>query len=150
MAQPGFAIGALSQHCGCNIETIRYYERIGLIPRAERRGRYRIYSGADVDRLRFIRRARGLGFAIEEIRALLELSESDAAIGKRSCLDARQIASANLTAVRSRLDDLRRMEAALTQAIEACDRDAFDGCPILNTLSGAEVPMLEDSRRNAR
>jgi len=147
MAQPGFAIGALSQHSGCNIETIRYYERIGLIPRAARRGRYRIYLGADVDRLRFIKSARGLGFAIEEIRALLELSESDAAISKKSCLDARQIASANLTAVRSRLYDLRRMEAALTQAIEACDLDAFDGCPILNTLSGSEIQMSEDSRR---
>lgn len=148
MTQPAFAIGALSQHCGCNIETIRYYERIGLIPRAERRGRYRIYSGADVERLRFIRRARGLGFAIEEIRDLLELSES--AARKQSCLDARKIAAANLTAVRSRLGDLRRMEAALTGAIEACDRDAFDGCPILNALADGDIPTTDHSRRNGR
>lgn len=148
MVQSGFAIGALSRHCGCNIETIRYYERIGLIPRAQRRGRYRTYSESDVARLRFVKRARGLGFAIEEIRALLELSESASAEGKRSCLNARHIALSNLTAVRSRLDDLRRMEAALTEAIEACDMDEFDGCPILNTLSGAETPVPRDSHRN--
>lgn len=150
MDQPGFAIGALSQHCGCNIETIRYYERIGLIPRAERRGRYRIYSGTDIDRLRFIKRARGLGFAIEEIRALLELSESASAASKPSCLNARQIAFSNLIAVRSRLDDLQRMEAALTNAIEACDLDEFDGCPILNALSRAEILMSDDRRRKAQ
>lgn len=148
MPQPGFTIGALSQHCGCNIETIRYYERIALIPRAERRGRYRIYSESDVARLRFVKRARGLGFAIEEIRALLELSESTSATSKPSCLNARHIALSNLTVVRSRLDDLRRMEIALTKAIEACDRDAFDGCPILNTLSGAVTSMTDDSHRN--
>jgi len=148
MAQSGFAIGALSEHCGCNIETIRYYERIALIPRAERRGRYRTYSDTDVARLRFIKRARGLGFAIEEIRALLELSQSDSAADKQSCMDARQIASANLTAVRARLDDLRRMEATLAETIRACDLDAFDGCPILHTLSGGEIPMPEDSLRN--
>ncbi|MBX9643170.1 MAG: helix-turn-helix domain-containing protein [Novosphingobium sp.] len=148
MIHRGFAIGALSQNCGCNIETIRYYERIGLIPRAERRGRYRIYSGTDIDRLRFIKRARGLGFAIEEIRALLELSESAAT--KQSCHDARQIAAANLRAVRSRLGDLRRMEAALTGAIEACDRDAFDGCPILNALSDGDIPTSDHDRGNGR
>lgn len=148
MAQPGFAIGALSQHCGCNIETIRYYERIGLIPRAERRGRYRIYSDTDVERLRFIKRARGLGFAIEEIRALLELSESDSADRKKSCLNARQIASTNLTAVRSRLYDLRRMEAALSEAIQACDLDAFEGCPILSALADGSIPAAEDYSGN--
>ncbi|MFX7832901.1 MerR family transcriptional regulator, partial [Acinetobacter baumannii] len=63
MASETLAIGDLSRQTGCNIETIRYYERIGLIPKPERRGTYRRYVQADVDRLRFVRRARGLGFA---------------------------------------------------------------------------------------
>ena len=150
MAQHGFAIGALSQRCGCHIETIRYYERIKLMPRAERRGRYRVYSSSDVTRLRFIKRARALGFAIEEIRALLDLSGPDLASSKHSCANARQIASTNLTAVRTRLDDLQRMEAALSAAIEACDLEAFDGCPILSTLAGADIPLPESSQGNDR
>ena len=136
MTREGFAIGALSQQCGCNIETIRYYERIGLIPRAERRGRYRYYTSEDADRLRFIKRARALGFAIEEIRDLLRLTKSGLEDGVDACADAKAIAQSNLDIVKARLEDLKRMEAALTDAIGACDRDSFRGCPILATLSG--------------
>ena len=67
-------IGELSRRTGCNIETIRYYERIGLLPRPDRRGTYRQYGAADVSSLTFIRRARDLGFALSEIRALLRLA----------------------------------------------------------------------------
>nr|WP_294846423.1 helix-turn-helix domain-containing protein [uncultured Sphingomonas sp.] len=148
MAEADFAIGTLSRQSECNIETIRYYERIGLIPRAARRGRYRVYSVADVARLRFVKRARALGFPIEEIRALLELSESASAASRPSCLDARQIALSNLAAVRSRLDDLQRMEAILAEAIDACDLGTFNGCPILKTLSGAVTPAPETAHRN--
>lgn len=136
MTRQGFAIGALSQQCGCNIETIRYYERIGLIPRAERRGRYRYYASEDADRLRFIKRARALGFAIEEIRDLLRLTKSGSEDTVDACVDAKAIALANLNNVKARLDDLKLMEAVLTDAIGACDRDMFQGCPILATLSG--------------
>lgn len=136
MTRQGFAIGALSQQSECNIETIRYYERIGLIPRAERRGRYRYYTNEDADRLRFIKRARSLGFAIEEIRDLLRLTKSRSDDGIDACADAKAIALLNLNNVKARLDDLKRMEAVLTDAIGACDRDIFRGCPILATLSG--------------
>lgn len=149
MTQPAIAIGALSRTCGCNIETIRYYERIALMPRAERRGRYRVYAETDVARLRFIKRARGLGFSIDEIRTLLELSTSDAATSRNSCSNARQLASTNLSSVRSRLDDLKRMEAALSAAIAACDRDAFTGCPILDALAGADTAWSDASPGNA-
>jgi MerR family mercuric resistance operon transcriptional regulator len=136
LARQGFAIGALSQQCGCNIETIRYYERIGLIPRAERRGRYRYYTSEDADRLRFIKRARALGFPIEEIRDLLRLAKSGLEDGMDACADAKAIALSNLNNVSARLDDLKRMEAVLIDAIGACDQNAFRGCPILATLSG--------------
>ncbi|MBA4045298.1 MAG: MerR family DNA-binding transcriptional regulator [Erythrobacter sp.] len=136
MTQQEFPIGALSQQCGCNIETIRYYERIGLIPRADRRGRYRYYTTGDADRLRFIKRARALGFAIEEIRNLLRLTKSASDSGIDACADAKAIAQSNLQIVKARLEDLKRMEAVLTDAIGACDHDSFRGCPILATLSG--------------
>lgn len=136
MTRHGFAIGALSQHSGCNIETIRYYERIGLTPRAERRGRYRYYTSEDADRLRFIKRARALGFAIDEIRDLLRLTEPGSENGVDACANAKAIAHSNLDIVKARLKDLKRMEAVLTDAIGACDRDSFRGCPILATLSG--------------
>jgi MerR family mercuric resistance operon transcriptional regulator len=68
-------IGELSRRTGCNIETIRYYERVGLLPRAVRsEARYRLYDGDDVRRMTFVRRARELGFSLDEVRALLGLS----------------------------------------------------------------------------
>ena len=71
MAEQAIQIGELSRRTGCNIETIRYYERIGLMPAPPRRGRYRSYGGEDVGRLGFVRRARELGFTLDEVRALL-------------------------------------------------------------------------------
>src|SRR3546814_3805836 len=84
MAMTGaIQIGELSRRTGCNIETIRYYERVGLLPIPQRRGRYRSYAREDVARLGFVRRARELGFTLEEVRALLGL----AVIGEGSCAD---------------------------------------------------------------
>ena len=86
------AIGELSRRTRCNIETIRYYERIGLLPKAARRGRYRSFGTADVARLNFVRRARELGFTLDEIRALLGIATADTV----SCDDAREIAASLL------------------------------------------------------
>ena len=74
MAEQAIQIGELSRRTGCNIETIRYYERIGLMPPPPRRGRYRSYDGEHVGRLGFVRRARELGFTLDEVRALLGLA----------------------------------------------------------------------------
>ena len=84
MADTAIQIGELSRRTGCNIETIRYYERIGLMPAPPRRGRYRSYGAGDVGRLGFVRRARELGFTLDEVRALLRL----AAGGEASCAGA--------------------------------------------------------------
>ena len=87
MRQNGIAIGELSRRTGCNIETVRYYERIGLLPKPSRRGRYRSYDIEDVGRLTFVRRSRELGFTLDEVRALLAL----AAGGHDACAEVREM-----------------------------------------------------------
>jgi MerR family mercuric resistance operon transcriptional regulator len=125
------AIGELARRTDCNIETIRYYERIGLIPKARRQGRYRQYGAEDIGRLSFVRRARELGFTLQEVRALLGLAVG----GRRSCNQARDLAASHLTDVRARIADLRRMERALAGAVRACEQGDPTSCPIIDTLS---------------
>lgn len=131
MTDIAIAIGELSRRTGCNIETIRYYERIGILPKADRRGRYRSYAKADTERLLFVRRARELGFTLDEIRALLGIATT----GQVSCAEARDIAASHLVKVRARLIDLRRMERVLASTVRACDTDDHTGCPLIDTLS---------------
>ena len=132
MSSPSFTIGQLAQRTGANIETIRYYERIGLLPVALRQGRYRSYESTDVGRLGFVRRSRELGFSIKEVRALLDL----AAGGHRSCAEARELAAIHLHDVRSRIADLRRMERALATTVRACDAGNEARCPLIDALEG--------------
>jgi MerR family mercuric resistance operon transcriptional regulator len=130
MAATGFQIGALSRQTGCNIETIRYYERIGLLPHPRRSGRYRNYDPADVGRLAFIRRARELGFSLDDVRTLLAL----AAGGAASCLEARAMAATHLADVRTRIADLRRMQRTLADHVRACDAGDNVACPMIESL----------------
>lgn len=125
-------IGGLARLTGCNIETIRYYERIGLMPPAARRGRYRSFGDSDVRRLRFVRRARELGFSLHDVRVLLDLSDDSVA----SCAQAREIAQFQLASARARIADLQKIEGALAAAVKACgEADSFD-CPLLDVLAG--------------
>lgn len=131
----GLSIGALSRLTGVNIETIRYYEKIDLTrPPPRTRGGHRIYEQDHVDRLRFIRRARGLGFGIEEIRALLTLSAESA----NSCAQAREIAAVHLADVRAKREDLAKLETILSNTIAQCDAGRCDSaapaCPVLEIL----------------
>lgn len=132
MPSQSLTIGQLAKRTGANIETIRYYERIGLLPVALRQGRYRSYGATDVARLGFVRRSRELGFSIKEVRTLLHL----AAGGHDSCVEARGIAAAHLRDVRSRIADLRSMEQALAVTVRACDAGEVAGCPLIDTLQG--------------
>jgi MerR family mercuric resistance operon transcriptional regulator len=133
MEPPVLTIGGLSQRTGCHIETIRYYERVRLLPRAQRRGRYRTYSNADVARLHFVMRSRDLGFSLDEIRALLVLSLKP---DSHSCGEAQRLAAGHLAAVRTRLRDLRRMERVLTETIRKCGSRTTPLCPLIEALSG--------------
>src|SRR5258706_16303326 len=133
MADQGLPIGELSRRTGSNIETIRYYERIGLIPAPPRRGRYRSYDEQDVNRLRFVRRARELGFPLDEVRTLLGLAENRRA----SCAEARSLAAQHLVDVKARISDLRRMGRVLASAVEACDAGDNAGCPLIESLYAA-------------
>ena len=130
MADTAIQIGELSRRTGCNIETIRYYERIGLMPPPPRRGRYRCYGGGDVDRLGFVRRARELGFTLDEVRALLGL----AAGGNATCAEVRDLAAVHLKDVRTRIADLKRMERVLAESVRACEAGQDPGCPLIQTL----------------
>jgi MerR family mercuric resistance operon transcriptional regulator len=132
MGERAIQIGELSRRTGCNIETIRYYERIGILPALPRRGRYRSYEPEHVSTLSFVRRSRELGFTLDEVRALLGL----ALAGHASCADARTLASAHLQVVRARIADLRRMERVLAGVVKACDAGDNTGCPLIDSLNG--------------
>jgi len=121
-----FSIGELSKHSGVNIETIRYYERIKMLPAPPRaaNGR-RVYGPAEKRTLAFIRRSRDLGFTLEEIRALLALGGPERA----SCADVHKIASAHLASVRNKLSDLVKLETILAETVAKCSEGATPRLP---------------------
>jgi MerR family transcriptional regulator, mercuric resistance operon regulatory protein len=128
------AIGELSRRTDCNIETIRYYERIGLLPPADRGGgRFRRYGLDDVARLRFIRRARQLGFALDDVRILLRLAQSD---GEDMRAEARGVFSAHIADIRAKIADLQSMERVLSEAVVECAAGRHPNCPLIEVLSG--------------
>ena len=125
-------IGAAAAASGCHIETIRYYERIGLLPHPARSvSGYREYLPEEVDRLRFITRGRELGFSLEEIRSLLALSDDPTL----SCRDVDQLARHHLADVRQRLRELRRIAQELERTIASCAGGKRGQCAILGALS---------------
>jgi len=128
-------IGELSRRTGCKVETVRYYERIGLLPKARREGggRFRRYDGDNVARLRFIRRARQLGFTLDEVHELLRLTAGD---GENVRAEARNLAAAHVAAIREKITDLQAMEAVLSKAISECETGRQTRCPLIEVLSG--------------
>lgn len=128
-------IGELAMRAGVTAEAIRYYEREGVVPAASRggAGRYRRYGSDDVERLRFIRRARDLGFSLAEVRELLALADGD----PNPCEEVNRIASAHLAAVDAKLAQLTALRVELDQVIQGCNGVAPTGeCRILSALSG--------------
>ena len=126
-----FAIGTLSKGTGCKVETIRYYERSGLLPAPARSpGGYRLYGAEHLKRLAFVRRARALGFSIDEVRQLLELADHH----RRPCAGARRVAASHLDDVRARLADLRAMERVLKETVARCGQGTGPHCPLIEAL----------------
>ena len=128
---PGISIGRLAAQTGVAPDTIRYYERLGLMPRASRSaGRHRYFGPEQVRCLLFIRRARALGFSLEVIGSLLSLATP----GRRSCASVRKVAMEHLDDVRARLAELQRLEAALAETVAQCSGDAAPSCAVLTLL----------------
>lgn len=127
----GLSIGELSRRSGVNIETIRYYEKIGVLPMPSRsaNGR-RTYHSKETRMLAFVRRARELGFSLEEIRALLNLGAPASA----SCAEVREIAARHVRDIRQRIADLNKLDALLSKTIRRCSGKAVPECPIIDVL----------------
>jgi DNA-binding transcriptional MerR regulator len=125
-------IGEAARRSGCTVQTIRYYERIGLVAPATRTsGNQRVYDEGAVDRLSFIRHARALGFKLEAVRELLDLSANS----DRTCEEIDAIARAHLEAVRERIGRLRVLEAELARMVEACKHETVAECRVVQVLS---------------
>ncbi len=124
-------IGALSKQSGCNIETIRYYERIGLMPSPTRTdGGHRLYSAAQGRRLGFIRRTRELGFTLDEVRTLLTLVDG----GRYTCSQVKRITVHHLDEVRRKVADLRKIQRVLEQMAAQCAGGTVPKCPVIDAL----------------
>ena len=126
-----FTIGLLSKQTGCNIETIRYYERVGVLPKPPRSsGGHRLYEKIHAKRLKFVRRARELGFSLNEIKDLLHLVDTD----EVSCEEVKKITLQHVNEVRSKISDLKRIENVLVDMAAHCDNGEVPECPIIETL----------------
>lgn len=124
------SIGELSRRTGVNVETVRYYEKIGLLPRPPRtEGGHRSYQDDHLKRLVFIRRSRKLGFSVDEIRNLLGL-----VAGGYGCGEVRDAALAHLKDIRQKIADLRRMERTLAETAARCAGGSTPDCPIIDAL----------------
>lgn len=118
-----FTIGRLATDAGVHVETVRYYQRRGLLPEPSRPlGGVRRYGDADLARLQFIRRAQAMGFSLDEVDTLLKVH------GDGACRHTRQLTENKLADVRRKLDELRRLETELVQLVAECERTRSDQC----------------------
>jgi MerR family transcriptional regulator, mercuric resistance operon regulatory protein len=144
-AADGLSIGALSKKSGVNIETIRYYEKVGVMPAPARSaGGYRIYGSGHLNRLRFVRRSRELGFSLDEIRGLLRLVDGHA----YTCAEVRALALDHLAEVRRKITDLRRIARVMADMAAQCTGDRIPECPIIDALFDSQ--RMSDAFRHAR
>lgn len=121
----------LARLTGCNLETIRYYEAAGLLPEPPRTpNNYRAYDDTHVSRLRFVMRARELGFALEEVRDLLNLVDGKAG----TCADVQALATRHVQSVRAKITDLQRIERVLAETVAQCSGEAVPECAVIDAL----------------
>lgn len=123
-------IGGLSRETSVNVETIRYYERIGLLPEPARtEGGHRLYDAEQLRRLVFIRRGRELGFSLEDIKTLISLVD-----GGYTCGEVRDITLPHLDDIRRKIADLRRLEKTLKTTAAQCSGGTVPECPVIDAL----------------
>ena len=147
-ARNNLTIGTLATEAQCSVPTIRYYEDIGLLPKASRRqGGHRVYGEADLQRLTFVRRCRDFAFPIEQVRELVALVDAP----ERDCIAARDVAQAHLTEVRKKLRELRALEESLKGFVADCNAQCAGGpagaCVFLEDLV---TPKSGDIARTGR
>ena len=125
-------IGELAQATGTKAETIRYYEREGILPAADRTdSNYRDYSPAHVGMLTFVRRARGLGFSMAQVRELLALSDHD----DKPCKDVDQLVRDQLEEVERKIEDLQSLQSELGFMLKLCRSEKIGECRIVESLA---------------
>jgi MerR family transcriptional regulator, mercuric resistance operon regulatory protein len=131
---PALTIGALSKRTGVNIETIRFYERVGILPKPPRSaGGHRIYGQDQLMRLSFVRRSRELGFSLDEVRGLLQLVDG----GRCTCAEVKAITLDHLADIRRKIADLRRLEHTLAEVAARCRGGRVPDCPVIEALSNS-------------
>lgn len=123
-------IGKLAAAAGVGVETVRFYQRRGLIGTPSREGGIRRYDGEDLRRLRFVRQAQAAGFTLAEIAELLELDASE------DRARARELAKARIKALDAKISDLRAARASLSRLAEECGSGAAGPCPIIDSFGG--------------
>lgn len=127
-----YSIGALASATDTKVETIRYYERIGLLPEPARTsGNYRAYTPGHLDRLSFIRRARALGFTLDQVRALLDLSDRK----DNDCCAVDALARDHLTDIDRKIADLKSLRRELNSLLAQCQQGTIADCRIIGALS---------------
>jgi Hg(II)-responsive transcriptional regulator len=140
-------IGKAASAANLSIDTVRFYERSGLLKSPPRTAAgYRLYRHEDVDRLRFIHRAKALGFSLEEIGQLLRLNDGT---GRRR--DVKVVAARRLAELEQKLAELSRIRHALAHLVHTCDAEGpLDGCPIIEALIGSDVSTTSSTPARKR
>lgn len=140
----GLSIGALSKHSGVNIETVRYYEKIGVMPAPDRSAKgYRIYGADHLKRLSFVRRSRQLGFSLDEIRGLLRLVDGHA----YTCTQVRELTLDHVAEIRRKIEDLKRLKRVMEEMAAHCSGESAPECAVIDALLDAHSSSNE-GRRN--
>ena len=131
MTEAKFTIGHVALAAGVNVETVRYYQRRGLVSLPPKRARgFRYYTPETASRVRFIKRAQALGMSLKEVQRLLKLD------AKGACTENRSLAAAKLAVVEKKLLDLARLRDVLQGLVAACDQPHGASCPIIDQLEG--------------
>ena len=139
-AGDGLPIGKLAQQSGVNVETIRYYEKVGVMPTPDRTaGGYRVYGPNHVKRLSFVRRGRELGFGLDELRGLLRLVDRH----NYTCAEVRVLTLDHVAEIRRKIRDLRRLERIMADVAARCTGSRVPECPIIDAMFESESLLGE-------